>query len=210
MAHDTRYDKNSSLSQSHRRRADTHIKASGSLASTHIPTKAVDVNQMVLDELQYNTGIADTDAFINALLDVDKKIVSDIYDKLVEAKKYDTVNERWAGFPLESEGTESALYHPFVIAANAINEACAVVSPPLATRIHSSWLDRHSISPSSRDSDAPAIRPDVISVIGARTDMEVMDERIRAEEKAKAEASVDGTQVRHILASDTTCVSSCS
>ncbi|KAH9939168.1 hypothetical protein B0H21DRAFT_825261 [Amylocystis lapponica] len=162
-------------------RADTILKSSHTLSSTHIATKADAVDGMVQHELKYNSHVAATDAFLDKLLDVKETTVDRIYGKLVESGNYNPNKALWRDFP-QSKATEQALYEPFTAAANAVNEACTALGLPV--EIQTSWLDRHNTAPKSRDTDAPAIRPDIVSVLGATKDLKELDTKIYAKEEA--------------------------
>ena len=171
----------------------------------HVPAYGINQGQRVLEvdargslhmalyELQQHIHVADTDAFLSALLHVEQDIVDSIYDTLVQDGYYDQVNavRVWRSFPT-SECTEHALNVPFTTAANAINDACAALTEPsVAVNIKSSWRDCHSTPLKSRDLDAPDIHPEAVCLLGARNDTDVLKEKSGGEEEV-------GGQVRRI------------
>lgn len=144
-----------------RRRRDTVIKASVVIDSSRVKTREESVASMVAAELRGNCHIADSDLFLTSILPLPQTWIDGVYDKVVADGTY--TQGSWTSLPQE-ERKECDLYVPFANVANAINKACAAIHLP--THVNNYWVDRHSTSPKSRDGDAAAIRPDIVSVLG--------------------------------------------
>ena len=123
---------------------------------------------MVHRDLQGNYHVADTDSFLTKILCPPDELIEDIqvYQKLVDDKVY--YQSSWAGLP-QNVTKEDELYAPFTKVVNAINIKSI---PAEGQGVKNYWLDRHSISPYSRDEEAAAIRPDVVSVLGEMATLE--------------------------------------
>lgn len=154
--------------QQTRHRADTVIKAATVLDSTRQKTLAETVKIMVEDNVRGNCHTADTDEFLDSILPLPDEWIEKVYQQLLRDGVY--TQESWRDLP-KDEKREDGLYVSFANIANAINKACSTNGLPIG--VESYWLDRHSISPRSRDKYAAAIRPDVVSVLGKT---EVLDE----------------------------------
>lgn len=171
-----------------RPRRDTIIKPSIVIESTLEKTKAKSVALMVKDDLAGNCHLADTDAFLKAILLLPTTSVKKIYKRLEAERIY--TSGLWKLFSSGSK-KEVAFYAPFVNIANRINEACA--AEILGVQLKTYWLDQHSTSPQSRDKDAASIRPDIVSVLGTGEGLDKWEENIinlkeRIGEPVKTEA----------------------
>jgi len=141
-----------------RLRRDTLIKSSVILDSSCRKTLADSVYNMVNKELRGHCHTADTGTFLNSILPLKNETVEKVYQQLVENGTY--ANHSWTNLP-KDETKENGLYGPFVNVVNAINKACGDATGG----VRNYWVDRHATSPRSRDKDAAAIRPDIVSIL---------------------------------------------
>ncbi|KAH9945519.1 hypothetical protein B0H21DRAFT_809280 [Amylocystis lapponica] len=150
------------------------------------------VEDAVDGDLLKNSYVADTGKFLNLILPVEGDTVSELLASLAKDKVYNTGTRQWRGLPVvvDSETTEVSFYKPFVAVANAINQACSVLGGREKVRIRTSWIDAHSTPPSSRDDDAPKIRPDILAVLGTKDQHEEWEKEVAV--KSEAVSKADG------------------
>ncbi|KAH9937956.1 hypothetical protein B0H21DRAFT_894112 [Amylocystis lapponica] len=176
-----------------RGRADTSLKPSVSLSSTHLQTSQKMVEDAVDGDLLKNSYVADTGKFLNLILPVEGDTVSELLASLAKDKVYDEGTRQWRDLPVVAGTTEVSFYKPFVAVANTINQACSVLGGREKVRIRTSWIDAHSTPPSSRDDDAPKIRPDILAVLGTKEQHEEWEKGVAVKSEAVSKAD-GGTQ----------------
>jgi hypothetical protein len=193
----------------HRHRRDTLIKASVVVNSSHQKTLAASVAEMVDADLRGNCHTVDTDAFLRSIFPLSERSIDSIYEHVLANKAY--IAGSWTGLP-KDEQKENCFYVPFANATNAINAACAASGAHMPVKSH--WLDRHSTPPRSRDEDAAAIRPDVVSVLGTVEAIEGWEKGIASLKKRMSESkdimSKDLNDVREMVRVGCTTRTDCS
>ncbi|KAG6908725.1 hypothetical protein DXG01_003570 [Tephrocybe rancida] len=128
----------------------------------YTPSIGLERSKMLVEELALaaqrdikNTlHTVDTDAFLNKIFPSNTPS-GDIFKKLQKNNSY--AGQRWTGFPDNPvAGQEKLLYEPFAAACNAITRA--IDRKQVRTKIV--YVDRHSTTPHSPNSDMAASRPD--------------------------------------------------
>ena len=149
------------------------VKGRGSLTATKMKTveRAADVERAVEDDFDLHFRVTDAEKFLNSLLPVDEGIVDEILKKMKVKGIYNIKTERWHGFPTQKAGaTEKTLYAPFNKVANEIRVAAEEIreKSQISTEIGpTEWLDYHTKSPKSQDSQGAKLRPDGLLALQA-------------------------------------------
>jgi hypothetical protein len=126
---------------------------------------------MVENELRGHCHTADTGSFLNSILPLPDETIENVFQQLAKNGTY--AEGSWTNLP-KNETKEDGLYGPFVEVVNAINKACGDAT----SGVKNYWVDRHSASPRSRDKDAAAIRPDVVSVLWDTKALKSLEEKV--------------------------------
>lgn len=172
---------------------DTAPRKTKTLNLTGSRTKAADVEKMVKNDISDgNVHLAETNDFLSKLFPIDTSVLDTVFETLVESGEYNSKKNEWKDLPTD-EKRESRYYAPFVKIAESIRKA----SPTLSVTLESSWMDRHSKFPKSRDQDASLIRPDVLNILGmaeeqAKWEVPTNDDK----EKVGAASSSPGSSSR--------------
>ena len=134
---------------------------------------AQDVQDAVEQDFTLHYRVTEAERFLDKLLPVEATTVDAILESMKDQKLYNSQTQRWVAFPdpahrecdskEEKKPKENSLYGPF----SAIAEAIRIVAE---TRRGSSiskmgatkWVDYHSKSPKSQDSQAAQLRPDAL------------------------------------------------
>lgn len=164
-------------------------KSHGELTTTAMKTKefAQDVKEAVEQDFMLHCRVTDTEKFLDTLLPVEATIVNAILKLMIDDKHYNPQTQRWAGFPdptptppreskskkgkskekkresKEKNPQENSLYGPFTTIAEAIRNAAERQAGSSISQMGSTkWVDYHSKSPMSQDSQAAQLRPDAL------------------------------------------------
>jgi hypothetical protein len=126
--------------------------------------RQADVQEAVEQDFKLHYRVTDTTQFLDKLLPVEQAIVDEILQSSEVKKLYDSQNKRWVGFP--EPGTkfkESSMYGPFNRIAEAIRVAAEKLKKGTLSEVGpTTWADYHSRSPTTQDSNAAQLRPDVL------------------------------------------------
>ena len=146
-------------------------KSRADLTATKMKELAKDVQDAVEEDFPLHCRVTDTDAFLTKLLPVENATLDKILQYMKNEKRfYNSQTQRWKGFfdptqqPSGSKKTpkENSLYGPFCAIAEAIREflenRCSC-DPEMGNM---KWMDYHSNSPRSQDSQAAQLRPDIL------------------------------------------------
>src|SRR5260221_3371653 len=141
-------------------------KRHGDLTATRMYTteRQSDVQEAVEQDFKLHYRVTDTTQFLDKLVPVERTIVDKILQSTEVKRLYDSQNKRWAGFP--EPGTkfkESSIYRPFNRIAEAIRLAAENLRKGTPSEVGpTTWADYHSRSPTTQDSKAAQLRPDVL------------------------------------------------
>ena len=154
------------------------LKSHGELTATMMKTKerAQDVEDAVEEDFTLHYRVTDTEDFLKKLLPVEATTVDAILQSMKNQGLYDSQTQRWKGFPVptpresgskekgkpkEKKPKENSLYGPFTTIAEAIRKVAETQPGFSISKMGSTkWIDYHSKSPTSQDSQAAQLRPD--------------------------------------------------
>ena len=148
------------------------------------------VQDSVEEDLTLHYRVTDTTEFLNRLFPVEKTDLDSILEYMKDKEFYNSETRRWTGFPdltrQESESTEmkkpkeDALYGPFSQIAEAIRVFAEKRRRSTSEMGASKWVDYHSQSPKTPNSNAAKLRPDVIFALRAVAEQTVSkDSQVR-------------------------------
>lgn len=141
-------------------------KSHGDLTATRMYTteRQPDVEREVEEDFELHYRVTDTTGFLDKLLPVEPTIVDKILQRMEKDRLYFSQSQRWAGFPEPgSMFKENSLYRPFNDIVEAIRLAAEKLRSGTASEVGPTmWVDYHSKSPSTQDSQAAQLRPDVL------------------------------------------------
>ena len=164
---------------------------------------AQDVKNAVEQDFTYHYRVTDTEDFLNRLLPVQKATLDTILQNMKKANLYNPQTKRWKGFPdpgrrgsgskkneKKKRSKENSMYGPFCEIAEAIREFAEQGSSSEmgATK----WVDYHSKSPLSENTQAAQLRPDALFAFTAIAHQTVLEE---VEEEAEEELKVEAEDV---------------
>jgi len=141
-------------------------KSHGDLTATRMYTteRQTDVQEAVEQDFKLHYRVTDTSQFLDKLLPVEQSIVDKILQSTEVKGLYDSQNKRWTEFP--KPGTkykESSIYGPFNRIAEAIRLAAENSRKGTTSEVGpTTWADYHTRSPTTQDSRAAHLRPDVL------------------------------------------------
>ncbi len=168
-------------------------KSHGDLTATRLKTKeqAQEVQDAVEEDLTIHYRVTDTMDFLNRLLPVEKTKLDAILEHMKAEELYDSKSRRWKGFsdPTRQESgskekkkpkgkkgpKENALYGAFCRIAEAIRVFIEEKGLGSSSEMGpSKWVDYHSQSPKTPDSNAAQLRPDVLFALRAVAEQTVL------------------------------------
>ena len=167
-----------------------NLKSHGELTTTQMKTRefAQDVQNPVEQDFTYHYRVAETEAFLDRLLPVPKTTLDRILQHLKKTNLYDSEAKRWKGFPdhgrrgngwkkkeKKKKSKENSMYGPIREIAEAIREFAeeqGSSSEMGATK----WVDYHSKSPLSENTQAAQLRPDALFAFTAIAHQTVLGE----------------------------------
>lgn len=149
------------------------IRPAGELHGTmDIKEHFTDVEAAVKQDFTLHYRVTSTAKFLKKLLPVEKTIVNKILQKMKEKHLYDPQSRRWALFPhsidRENKYLETSLYLPFNIIAESIRVAAQEIKKADSSGSAmgpARWVDHHSKSPKSHDTQGSQLRPDALFVL---------------------------------------------
>jgi hypothetical protein len=155
-----------------------HRQARTDLTATKMPTREFvqDAQDVVEEDFTLHYRVTDTDGFLDRLFPVKQKIIDTILQRMKDEGFYDTETQRWAGFPdptRQGRGSkkskENSMYGPFCAIAEAIREVAEnlreEINPPDQRMGAMKWVDYHSKSPLTENTQAAQLRPDCLSAL---------------------------------------------
>lgn len=176
-------------------------KSHGDLTATRFKTKELtqDVQNAVEEGLTIHYRVTDTMDFLNRLLPVEKTKLNAILEHMEAEELYDSKSRRWKGFsdPTRQESglketkpkgkkgqkgpkeekkpKENALYGAFFRIAEAIRVFIEEKGLGSTSEMGASkWVDYHSQSPKTPDSNVAQLRPDVLFALRAVAEQTVL------------------------------------
>jgi 2,4-dienoyl-CoA reductase-like NADH-dependent reductase (Old Yellow Enzyme family) len=167
-------------------------KSYGGLTATKMTTRelAQDVQDAVDHDFTLHYRVTDTEQFLDRLLPVQMATCDTILQYMMEKALYDSDTQRWRGYPdphkESDQGSgpkrkkkklkENLLYGPFCATAEAIREFVEKQRPTALQMGDTKWMDYHSKSPRSEDSQAARLRPDALFAFQVIADQTVWKE----------------------------------
>ena len=144
-------------------------KSQGPLSTMTNKEQAGDVKAAVEEDLRLHRRVSNTKQFLAKLLHVEDNTVNAIFQSMKVQHLYNDQMRRWTGFPDprgpktkdEKKPQERSLYAPFTTIAEAIRKVAETFAGPSRSNMGvAKWVDYHSKSPKSQDSQAAQLRPD--------------------------------------------------
>ena len=164
------------------------LKSHGELTTMKTRELAQDVQNAVEQDFTYHYRVTDTKDFLDRLLPVRKTMLDRILRHMKEVNLYDSEKKRWKGFPepgrrgsgskkkeKKKKSKENSMYGPLCEIAEAIRqfaEEQRSSSEMGATK----WMDYHSKSPLSENTQAAQLRPDALFAFTAIAHQTVLEE----------------------------------
>ncbi|KAF8963675.1 hypothetical protein BDZ97DRAFT_988602 [Flammula alnicola] len=157
---------------------------------------AEDVKEAVERDFQMHCRVAETDALMAKLLPVPDSVITKVLKKMEVNCCY--VAGKWKAFPSPNAAQkEEEVYKAFISVANAIREAAEEVMKEEGSSHErlgaNEWVDYHSRTPISQDTDGAPIRPDallaLLALLGLKQQVEKMESARAKKQESKATTS---------------------